>query len=166
MWDVVCVMGNVHRCSHFPPLPTLLLQIKDFTIGLRKAMHVAMASGNGTRDLCGPEGLTTEAFVGHIAKQMEHYLAGGSLEAPPATTQAPLAPSPSEQEVDVEAMKAMFLNLDLDGNGVIGACLCAALCNTTSPLSRFAWLCILHTDFDEFTKGLVRLNVHPQKLGF
>lgn len=130
-------------------------------------MHVAMASGNGTRDLCGPEGLTTEAFVGHIAKQMEHYLAGGSLEAPPATTQAPLAPSPAEQEVDVEAMKAMFLNLDLDGNGVIGAFLCVLLCVTQCHLSHaLHGLCILHTDFEEFTKGLVRLNVHPQKLGF
>eukprot|EP01052_Picozoa_sp_SAG31_P014974 SAG31_NODE_948_length_10825_cov_9.412829_7_plen_41_part_00 len=30
-------------------------------------MHKAMVSGKGTRDLCGPSGLTTEEFVDYIA---------------------------------------------------------------------------------------------------
>ena len=33
-------------------------------------MHRAMVRGYGTRDLCGPAGLTTEQFVDYIARRI------------------------------------------------------------------------------------------------
>ena len=37
--------------------------ILAFTDKLRQVMHEAMVKGQGTRDLCGPSGLTTEQFI-------------------------------------------------------------------------------------------------------
>merc|ERR1712167_136506 len=45
--------------------------IFEWTEKLRTAIHKAMVDGEGTRDLCGPTGLTTEAFVDNIAARME-----------------------------------------------------------------------------------------------
>lgn len=45
-------------------------QIQGFTSKLRRAMYAAMTNGNGTRDLEGPKGLTTEDFITHIAQQL------------------------------------------------------------------------------------------------
>ena len=44
--------------------------LTDFTANLYKAMTVSMATGKGTRDLCGPSGLTTQGFIDHIAGQL------------------------------------------------------------------------------------------------
>ena len=45
-----------------------------------------------------------------------------------------------KQDVDEELMKKMFEDLDTDGNGSI--------------------------DFQEFSRGLMKLNVQPKKLGY
>jgi isocitrate dehydrogenase len=45
-------------------------KIIEFANNLRHEIHTAMATGKGTRDLCGPSGLTTEAFVNHIGAQL------------------------------------------------------------------------------------------------
>ena len=103
--------------------------IHEWTGKLRAALHSAMVSGSGTRDLCGPSGLTTEAFVDEIAKQISGEV------APPVGSAEPFV---DESEVDMEALKALFQELDTDGNGSI--------------------------DFEEMKKGLRRLNVHPRKL--
>lgn len=42
----------------------------DYTLKIRSIMHGLMVSGKGTRDLCGPNGLTTEAFVSEVAKHL------------------------------------------------------------------------------------------------
>lgn len=42
-------------------------EIVNFTSELRSVMHALMVSGKGTRDLCGPSGLTTEQFVDAVA---------------------------------------------------------------------------------------------------
>jgi len=45
-------------------------RIMNFTNTLREELHEAMAEGKATRDLAGPNGLTTEAFVQHIASEL------------------------------------------------------------------------------------------------
>lgn len=45
-------------------------EILDFTNNMRTQVHLAMATGKGTRDLCGADGLTTEEFVGYIAARL------------------------------------------------------------------------------------------------
>jgi len=44
--------------------------VDEFTNKLRTIIHEAMASGKGTRDLCGPAGLTTEGFVEYVAAKL------------------------------------------------------------------------------------------------
>ena len=44
--------------------------VKDFTASLRKIVHKCMVEGKGTRDLCGPSGLTTEQFIDEVASQI------------------------------------------------------------------------------------------------
>lgn len=44
--------------------------VDSFTNDLRSIIHKAMANGKGTRDLCGPTGLTTEGFVDYVASQI------------------------------------------------------------------------------------------------
>lgn len=103
--------------------------IHEWTGRLRSVLHSAMVSGRGTRDLCGPSGLTTEQFVDEIA----HHISDQVLPAPGS-----FEPVPEESEVDLEALHALFDELDVDGNGTI--------------------------DFEEMKRGLRRLNVHPRKL--
>ena len=46
-------------------------ETQTFTARLRKSMHRCMVSGKGTRDLCGPSGLTTEAFIAAVKAEFE-----------------------------------------------------------------------------------------------
>jgi isocitrate dehydrogenase len=45
-------------------------KLADFATNLRKCTHAAMAQGQGTRDLLGPSGLTTEQFIDVVADRM------------------------------------------------------------------------------------------------
>ena len=69
-------------------------------------------------------------------------------------------------------MRAMFEDLDIDGNGVIGesprsrtphALSIVNMSCTTCDVMACWWV---RTDYEEFRAGLVRLNVHPAKHGF
>merc|ERR1711998_398263 len=111
-----------------------------WTEKLRTHIHKAMVEGKGTRDLCGADGLTTEAFVAEIASRInqetevktkaEQLMA---LNLSPPKRSDTFSPAPAN--VDMEAIRAMFEDLDLDGNGSI--------------------------DFEEFSTGLIRLGVQP-----
>lgn len=87
--------------------------VMDWTLRLRKCMHIAMASGQGTRDLCGPSGLTTEQFVDHIASMMA---AGGDPTTITTTAKLPVI---KEDDFNDELVRKMFDDLDTDGNGTI-----------------------------------------------
>merc|ERR1712194_414179 len=52
-------------------------KVQEWGTKLREAMHACMVAGKGTRDLCGPEGLTTEAFIDAVA----HFIKTGQIEA-------------------------------------------------------------------------------------
>ena len=114
-----------------------------FTDALRQCMHTAMVEGNGTRDLCGDAGLTTEEFVDHIAAQLSGSSSIDDIAKKHAhqkqtiEREGSFEPNPDASTVDNEAMKMLFDSLDLDGNGNI--------------------------DFDEFTRGITKLGVAPRK---
>jgi len=75
-------------------------EVKTFTTNMRSIIHKAMASGMGTRDLCGPSGLTTEQFVTYVGRQ----LSGATAEEAKALyTQ--------------EITESIFNEIDGDGDG-------------------------------------------------
>ncbi len=49
-------------------------QIQKFTKNMYDSMCRLMASGKGTRDLCGPSGLTTEQFIDAVAAEIKKAL--------------------------------------------------------------------------------------------
>ena len=49
--------------------------VKIFTSLLTKAMHNTFRYGQGTRDMEGPSGLTTEEFVDKVARRLGRYVA-------------------------------------------------------------------------------------------
>jgi len=83
-----------------------------FTETLRAVIHSKMVEGNGTRDLCGPDGLTTEQFVDSVAESMD-------VRMPLVKSEAHLKPFEDLSKVDQDALKAMFDDLDTDNNGSI-----------------------------------------------
>ena len=78
-------------------------EIDEFTDNLRKQVHRAMVVGKGTRDLCGPSGLTTEQFIDVVAGGLEGKQINPSVE----------------QEVNAEALKEMFDACDVKKTGQV-----------------------------------------------
>ena len=93
-----------------------------------------MVEGKGTRDLCGPEGLTTEQFIAEIASRLavESEVKSKAEQLKQLNLQPPKRSetiTPALQNIDLDAIRKMFDDLDTDGNGSI--------------------------DFQEFSSGLV-----------
>jgi isocitrate dehydrogenase len=86
-------------------------EIEEFTSRMRDSVHRLMVAGRGTRDLCGPSGLTTEAFIAAVAEDYAEAV------APPPVEVA--QPYEDETNVDDSAIKELFAELDSDGNGSI-----------------------------------------------
>lgn len=87
----------------------------DFSKKLQSAIHLQMTSPNGgTRDLCGPTGLTTPQFVAAVRARLDSSLAGKKHTEPIKT-----AKFIDEFEVDVKKMKDMFDSIDTDKSGRI-----------------------------------------------
>eukprot|EP00658_Telonema_sp_P-2_P008817 TRINITY_DN13334_c0_g1_i3.p1 TRINITY_DN13334_c0_g1~~TRINITY_DN13334_c0_g1_i3.p1 ORF type:complete len:367 (+),score=111.53 TRINITY_DN13334_c0_g1_i3:221-1321(+) len=109
-------------------------EVNRFTTDLRKHIHAAMVAGKGTRDLCGPSGLTTEAFVDEITQRINQHVQ--AAEAGEVVTKA----AKSLQRnftVDTEAIQQLFQEYDKDQNGAI--------------------------DMQEFTELLVDLDIAPKE---
>ena len=83
-------------------------------------MHECMRRGQGTRDLCGASGLTTEGFVEAVGLRLDNYMTGvrdGSFD------QTVSAPDSATNEdflgIDMDRIKNRFEKYDRDGNGAI-----------------------------------------------
>jgi isocitrate dehydrogenase len=62
---LVGAMSHAETLSAGGPGP-----ITEFAARLRSIIHKCMVEGQGTRDLCGPAGLTTEEFVEVVGKRL------------------------------------------------------------------------------------------------
>jgi len=115
--------------------------VYNYTAMLRQAMHRTMVYGQGTRDLCGPDGLTTEDFIEKVSWRLGRYLKMGEADAEQART-APVRPNRNfrrNYSVDAEAIEALFKEYDTDASGSI--------------------------QLPEFTDMMVKLGIAPTKLG-
>lgn len=84
--------------------PTYKVEIDDFTRILRSTIHQSFASGNGTRDLVGEKGMTTEAFIDHVANWLRERVPQYQ---------------PKQLKGDYDALVDMFKQLDANGDGSI-----------------------------------------------
>lgn len=84
----------------------------DWASKLRDSMHACMVAGKGTRDLCGPTGLTTEQFIATVAEHMKT----GKVES----SQKLDNPSrPNLDKVCMEQVEKMFKKYDSNNDGTI-----------------------------------------------
>lgn len=114
-------------------------QIFNFTATLRKAIHNTFRYGQGTRDMSGPSGFTTEDFIAKVAWRLKRYLAMQTEESPPPRLSEPDRKYRRNYDVDEEAVATMFSKYDKNQDGVI--------------------------DFEEFRRMMVKMNLAPHKPG-
>ena len=112
-------------------------QVNLFTTKLRTAIHNTFRYGQGTRDMSGPSGFTTEDFIAKVAWRLHRYLAVQDEEVPPPKLHEPDRKFRRNYDVDEEAINHMFAQYDKNGDGFI--------------------------DFEEFTRMLVKMNLAPLK---
>jgi len=112
-------------------------QIFNYTLTLRTALHNTFRYGQGTRDMTGPSGFTTEDFIGKVAWRLQRYLAAQYEETPPPKLGEPDLKYRRNYDIDSEAVAEMFARFDKNKDGFI--------------------------DYEEFTRMLVKLNVAPKK---
>lgn len=112
-------------------------KIFNFCSTLRTALHNTFRYGQGTRDMSGPSGFTTEDFIAKVAWRLGRYLAMQSEEAPPPKLTEPDRKYRRNYDIDEEALNVMFAKYDKNGDGVI--------------------------DFSEFLRMMTKLNLAPKK---
>jgi hypothetical protein len=104
---VEALIGAMNHAADLSGAPA---EVHTFTARLRSIIHATMVAGKGTRDLCGPSGLTTEQFIDTVADQ---------LRGEKISTSATFDPIVDDADVDTTALKQLFDELDADKNGVI-----------------------------------------------
>lgn len=113
-------------------------QVFNFTTTLRTALHNTFRYGQGTRDMSGPKGFTTEDFIAKVAWRLERYLDRqyDEQEGPPPELKEPDRKFRRNYDIDEDAVKQMFHRFDKNEDG--------------------------HIDLDEFTNLLESLNLAPR----
>lgn len=94
--------------------------INQFTKTLRSALQNTFRYGQGTRDMAGPEGLTTEKFVDKVAWRLGRYLAAQDEELSDNEIVSPARNYRRNYNVDETAMEKLFKEYDTDKDGKIG----------------------------------------------
>jgi isocitrate dehydrogenase len=112
-------------------------QIKNFTTTLRRSLHNTFRYGQGTRDMSGPSGFTTEDFIDKVAWRLNRYLAQQFEDTPPPALSEPDRKFRRNYKIDEEAVAKMFAKYDKNKDGAI--------------------------DFEEFTRMLVKMNLAPRR---
>jgi len=130
------LMGGLEHSAKLD-CPLKHKEMKKFVEKLRSSIHECMVHRLGTRDLCGPEGLTTEQFIAAVQERFngeaiedlqKRYNVPGKVEK--------VRPKVEKEEVDLEAIKEMFELYDTDGSGKI--------------------------DVEEFSEMIIKLGVAPK----
>ncbi len=110
----------------------------NYTTTLRLALHNTFRYGQGTRDMSGPTGYTTEEFVDKVAWRLGRYLADQVEKvSPPSLDEPDVAYRSDFDSVDMARLHTMFDKYDKDGSGKV--------------------------DFKDFAKMLVKMGIAPRK---
>jgi isocitrate dehydrogenase len=68
---VEALIGAMQHAAALNPAHEDADKVVTFTNDMRRVMHKLFREGKGTRDLCGPTGLTTEAFIDAAAAELD-----------------------------------------------------------------------------------------------
>lgn len=110
----------------------------NYTTTLRLALHNTFRYGQGTRDMSGPTGYTTEKFVEKVAWRLDRYLADQvEKDSPPSLEEPDMTFRRDFTNVDIAKLHGMFDKYDKDGSGKV--------------------------DFKDFAKMLVKMGIAPRK---
>jgi isocitrate dehydrogenase len=113
-------------------------KIMHFTTTLRLALHNTFRYGQGTRDMAGPTGFTTEDFIDKVAWRLGRYL-NDQVEktAPPELEEPDRMYRRAFENVDMPKLHSLFEKYDKEGTGKVG--------------------------FKDFTQMLVKMGIAPEK---
>jgi len=95
-------------------------ELLEFTSTLRTALHNTFRYGQGTRDMAGPAGLTTEQFIDKVAWRLGRYLVAirDDVEQQDMVS-APMRSFRRNYNVDKVALQQLFDEYDRDKTGTI-----------------------------------------------
>ena len=111
---VEALIGAMNHSAALSDDKTEAEKITQFTSKLRDTIHQCMVNDEGTRDLCGPTGLTTEGFVDIVGKRMAGIPSG--LSRVDSFNPAKMV---GWKKLDQEAVRKLFEEFDADKSGVI-----------------------------------------------
>lgn len=94
-------------------------QVLHFTANLMKAIHNTFRYGQGTKDMSGDQGLTTEEFVDKVAWRLGRYVAAEEEHLSPQDMLVPSRKFRRNYNVDREALEQMFAEYDSEKKGSI-----------------------------------------------
>jgi len=86
-------------------------QVNAFTGRLRRTMHGLMVNGQGTRDLCGDSGLTTEGFINAVAEHLK------GEEKPILAVKETKKVEKNQKNANLGQMREIFDELDVNKDG-------------------------------------------------
>jgi EF hand len=112
-------------------------QVVNYCVQLRSAMHNTFRYGQGTRDMSGPSGFTTEEFIDKVAWRLKRYLARQYDDQTPPELLEPDRKFRRNYDVDEESVNKMFKNYDRNNDGFI--------------------------DYEEFRRMVVKMNLAPKR---
>lgn len=112
-------------------------QVINYCVQLRTAMHNTFRYGQGTRDMSGPSGFTTEDFIAKVAWRLNRYLARQYDDLAPPELLEPDRKFRRNYDVDDEAVNTMFKKYDRNNDGFI--------------------------EYEEFRRMVVKMNLAPKR---
>jgi len=117
---VVALLDAMNHAADLEPSNKAAVQ--KWTASCREAMYKAFRDGKGTRDMAGPEGLTTEGFVAEVRKNLDTFMAADGMPVPwtaPVAHEAPVQKPSMQDDIDIERMRETFNHYDTDGDDSI-----------------------------------------------
>lgn len=112
-------------------------EINEFMAKLQDAIYKQMTTeGKATRDLSGPQGLTTEEFIRAVKERIDGVKS--ELHVPAEKKEAKKTAIDADDKIDIEKVRRLFNEIDTDKSGLIS--------------------------MEEFTRGLKILRISPKKV--
>lgn len=96
-------------------------KIHYYTTTLRRALHNTFRYGQGTKDMAGPEGFSTEKFIDKVAWRLGRYIAAKEEEVSPQDfLLVPSLKFRRNYNVDRSVLEKLFAEYDTENKGSIG----------------------------------------------